>query len=192
MTSFWKCSDSRFLKTLRGEVCVILRWRKKADAFLQNGALPSWWYDISSVLTLKVRGNSDRPIKKLLKNCPKSRVLYYIAMYIFQLWWLNDWIFKPEKRLEFEAKSKSNFDPCLPFVYGGLHEFASNIASVARSDIKLSVAMQFIKIQVTLAQEVKVTLLMNYLRYTIKCYEWIQNLRLENVMIPDLYLKKRQ
>ena len=86
---------------------------------------------------------------------------------------------------------KSNFDLCLPFVYGGLHEFASNIASVARSDIKLSVAMQFIKIQVTLAQEVKVTLLMNYLRYTIKCYEWIQNLRLENVMIPDLYLKSR-
>ena len=142
--------------------------------------------------TSKVRGNSDRPIKKLLKNCPKSRVLYHIAMYIFQLWWLNDWIFKPEKRLEFDSKSKSNFDPCLPIVYGGLHEFASNIASVARSDIKLSVAMQFIKIQVTLAQEVKVTLLMNYLRYTIKCYEWIQNLRLENVMIPDLYLKKRQ
>ena len=191
MTSFWKCSDSRFLKTLASRsVCHFEMKKKSRRIFTKWSAtqLVVWHFFCTS----KVRGNSERPIKKLLKNCPKSRVLYHIAMYIFQLWWLNDWIFKPEKRLEFESKSKSNFDPCLPFVYGGLHEFASNIASVARSDIKLSVAMQFIKIQVTLAHEVKVTLLMNYLRYTIKCYEWIQNLRLENVMIPDLYLKKRQ
>ena len=167
-------------------MCVILRWRKKADAFLQNGALPSWWYDISSVLQKFEETVIDR--LKIVGKWPPSRVFYTLRCFPTK----NDWIFKPEKRLEFESKSKSNFDPCLPFVYGGLHEFASNIASVARSDIKLSVAMQFIKIQVTLAQEVKVTLLMNYLRYTIKCYEWIQNLRLENVMIPDLYLKKRQ
>ena len=62
----------------------------------------------------------------------------------------------PKIKLEF----RSNFDLCLQFVYGGLHEFASNIASVARSSsIKQSVAMQFIKIQVTLALEVKVRLL---------------------------------
>ena len=133
--------------------------------------------------TSKVRGNSERPIKNCWEMTP-NLARFTILPALFSNWkCLN---FRTSKWLEL---FKSNFDLCLPFVYGGLHEFASNIASVARSDIKLSVAMQFIKIQVTLAQEVKVTLLMNYLRYTIKCYEWIQNLRLENVMIPDLYLK---